>query len=63
MRLKDQDILRLGRDYENMVREKDARIRDLDHTINMNNNKIGQIQSQLRMTNQDKNKKDRELDS
>jgi hypothetical protein len=51
MRLKDQDVLRLGRDYENMVREKDARIRDLDHTINMNNNKIGQLESQLRMTN------------
>jgi hypothetical protein len=45
MRLKDQDVLRLGRDYENMVREKDARIRDLDHTINMNNNKIGQLES------------------
>ena len=37
LRVRDQDLQKKARDYEHMVREKDGKIRDLEHTMNMNN--------------------------
>ena len=59
LRAKDQQLLRKNREYENIIREKDGRIRDLDHAINMNNTKISQLESQIRVTGEDKNNKNR----
>lgn len=39
-----------------MVREKDGKIRDLEHTMNMNNTRITQLESLLR-SGDDKNNK------
>lgn len=42
---------------ENALRDKDSRIKELEYSSNINNSKLNQVESQLRIENDEKNRK------
>lgn len=42
---------------ENALRDKDSKIKQLEYNSNINNSKLNQFESQLRIDNDDKNRK------
>lgn len=62
LKIKDEALNNKVKGLENNIREREGRIRELENTISSNNTRINQLEIQLKLGNEDKNRLSRDLE-